>query len=104
MPLATIAAIAIYSLVAGDFIWRLHANKPVRKVAPENAKIATQNTDVDAVVFSPPGVTNRIPGNIQLMFLGLAVSTLFLLIRAIYRLIEVRAHSQRMTRKSVTSL
>jgi hypothetical protein len=101
MSLAIIAAIAIYSLVAGDFIWRLHANKPIRKVSPE---IARRNTDVDAVVFSPPGVTNHIPGNIQLMFLGLAVSTLFLLIRAIYRLIEVRAYSQYMTRKIVTSL
>ena len=91
MPPPIIAAIAMYTLVAADFIWRLHANKPLRKAAGgENSELASRNTSVDGVVLSPPGVPNRIPGNIQLMFAGLGISTLFLLIRAIYRLIEVR--------------
>jgi hypothetical protein len=90
-----IAAIAIYSLVAADFIWRLHANKPLRKRTAENSELASRNASVDAVVLSPPGVPNRIAGKIQLMFCGLGISTLFLLIRAIYRLIEVRTFPQR---------
>lgn len=84
----------MYSLVAADFIWRLCANKPLPKHTAENSELASRNTSVGAVAFSPPGVANRIPGNIQLMFFGLGVSTLFLLVRAIYRLVEVRALSR----------
>jgi len=81
-------AIGVYSLVAGDFIWRLHANKPVRKNLVENLEPSSPEASEHGVVFSPPAVRNRIPGNLQLMFFGLGVSTLFLLIRAIYRLVE----------------
>ncbi len=91
MSLPMAAAIAVYTLVAADFIWRLHANKPVCKHTVEKSDPGSENTSVDAVVFSPPGITNRIPRNVQLMFLGLSISTLFLLIRAIYRLVEVCA-------------
>jgi hypothetical protein len=90
--LSIIVAIAIYTLVAADFIWRLHANKPIRKNVVDSSENTSRNASEDAVVLSPPGVPNRIPWNIQLMFFGLGVSTLFLLIRAIYRLVEVRVN------------
>ncbi|KAF8311486.1 RTA1-domain-containing protein, partial [Clavulina sp. PMI_390] len=56
-------AITLYSLITIEFLWRLNRDKPI------------------------PGREN-LSANIQLVFIGLAISTLFLLIRAIYRLAE----------------
>lgn len=72
-------------------MWRLHTNRPVRKSESSSViELTSRDASADDVIFAPEGVPNRVPRNLQLMFLGLGVSTLFLLSRAIYRLIEVR--------------
>lgn len=99
-PFFELAAIAIYSVVAGEFIYRLNLDKPLRgRKATETEKeheSASPGLEDDGENGLPNhhgvaghGHHERIPGNVRLVFLGLAISTLFLLIRAIYRLIEV---------------
>ncbi|KAF8311487.1 RTA1 like protein [Clavulina sp. PMI_390] len=79
-------AIALYTLLAAEFLWRLSADKPV----PGREHLGTEKTSpyASADPLDGYGGGKRIPRNIQLVFVGLGVSTLFFLIRAIYRLAE----------------
>lgn len=95
-------AIAVYSLVAGEFIWRLAFEKPLSRGAwrwgsktwrKELDEKESQSDGVETEEGRPEGMRmtasgRRIPMRVQLVFWGLAISTLFFLIRAIYRLIE----------------
>lgn len=82
-------AIVVYSVIGGEFIYRLHTRKPIAsksasKLTPVEAE-SQSSLAVDSEKFAEASVSTKL----QLMLAGLAFSTLLLFIRAIYRTIEV---------------
>lgn len=83
--------------MAGEFVWRLSRNKPLRARKPLSSE--PEEVELTSPSFEREGrwggealaTYTEIPTYVRLVFVGLGVSTLFLLIRAIYRLVEVRS-------------
>jgi hypothetical protein len=73
------AAISLYTLCAGEFLLRYHLDKPVRP-APFTEKPGMKDD-------GPP--TRVMDTGIRLMLVGMAISTVFILIRSVYRTIEL---------------
>ncbi|KAI0746425.1 RTA1 like protein-domain-containing protein [Daedaleopsis nitida] len=65
-------AVSVYLLLATEFLFRYYLDKPVRR----------------AGVASPPK-TNALDRGVKLMIFGLALEGIFILIRSIYRTIEL---------------
>lgn len=91
-------AISLYTICAIEFLARYHLNKPVR-----HSLVFTETSDIDTragarerreaeATNSPvaPGGRKRIMDTgVKLMLVGMAISTLFILIRSVYRTIEL---------------
>lgn len=80
------AAITIYTIIAVECISRYVRDKPVRGPAPaENMERiqseASEKNNGQRGVFT---------GKLKLMVLALGISTLFIFMRSVYRVIEVR--------------
>lgn len=69
------AAISLYTIAAAEFLIRYKLNKPVRA--------ATFPGD------GQPAKTRTMDRGIKLMLLGMVISTIFILIRSVYRTIEL---------------
>lgn len=72
------AAISLYTICATEFLLRYHLDKPVRSV-PFIEKSGRGD--------EPP--TRTMDRGIKLMLVGMAISTVFILIRSVYRTIEL---------------
>lgn len=73
------AAISLYTLCAGEFLLRYYLDKPVRS-APFIGKPGTEDG-------GPP--TRVMDKGIRLMLVGMAISTVSILIGSVYRTIEL---------------
>jgi hypothetical protein len=73
------AAISLYTLCASEFLLRYHFDRPVRPT-PFTEKSGMKNS-------GPP--TRVMDDGIRLMLVGMAISTVFILIRSVYRTIEL---------------
>ncbi|KAG9027896.1 hypothetical protein FRB95_007094 [Tulasnella sp. JGI-2019a] len=104
------AAIAIYALVSVEYFWRVYTDKPIRRVqqdnpmynAPTLSATATVNgssdvtTEKEKATAAPPPTQVPAPRgragltrNVKLMVLGLILATTLVIVRSIYRTIEV---------------
>ncbi|KDQ58307.1 hypothetical protein JAAARDRAFT_128618 [Jaapia argillacea MUCL 33604] len=74
------AAITVYVACAIEFFWRFYHNEPVCKVSPTQV----QSSSLDR--FSRAMAIDK---NTRLMILGLALSTITIFIRSVYRTVEL---------------
>ncbi|KAG8970775.1 hypothetical protein FRC05_011726 [Tulasnella sp. 425] len=87
------AAITIYCIIQGDYLWRVLTDRPVRPpgtpggVTPQSDMEGVSNT----VTLEKEAVSGRarLTPNIKNMLIGLGIATVFIYIRSIYRTIEL---------------
>ncbi|CCA77844.1 related to integral membrane transporter or flippase that may transport LCBs from the cytoplasmic side toward the extracytoplasmic side of the membrane [Serendipita indica DSM 11827] len=78
------AAISLYTICASEFLLRYHFNKPVRRVKPFIETPSEQDETAS------DGVGSRtMDRGIILQLVGMGISTVFILIRSVYRTIEL---------------
>ncbi|KAG8911307.1 hypothetical protein FRC00_006733 [Tulasnella sp. 408] len=88
------AAITIYCIVQGDYLWRVITDRPVRRRSNPSGGVTPQS-DVEGasntVTLEKQAVSGRarLTPNIKSMLLGLVIATVFIYIRSIYRTIEL---------------
>ncbi|KAG8964033.1 hypothetical protein FRC05_004317 [Tulasnella sp. 425] len=88
------AAITIYCIIQGDYLWRVLTDRPIRPretpsgvVTPRSdVEDASNNFTLEKEVTSGRA---RLTPNIKNMLIGLGIATLFIYIRSIYRTIEL---------------
>ncbi|KIO22638.1 hypothetical protein M407DRAFT_27826 [Tulasnella calospora MUT 4182] len=86
------AAITIYCIIQGDYLWRVLTDRPVNS-APSGA--GTPRSDIEGVsntvTLEKEAASGRarLTPNIKNMVLGLGIATVFVYIRSIYRTIEL---------------
>jgi hypothetical protein len=82
------AAVALYTIIAIEYLWRVHRRQPHR--APASQKPTELATDVEksAPASSLSLGLRGLDGNVKQMLIGLGIATIFLFIRSIYRTIE----------------
>ncbi|KAG9023505.1 hypothetical protein FS837_005765 [Tulasnella sp. UAMH 9824] len=86
------AAITIYCVIQGDYLWRVLTERPVR---PSSSGVVTPRSDIEGasnnLTLEKEAVSGRarLTPNIRNMLLGLGISTVFIYIRSIYRTIEL---------------
>ncbi|KAG8911306.1 hypothetical protein FRC00_006732 [Tulasnella sp. 408] len=88
------AAITIYCIIQGDYLWHVLTERPVRpRPAPSGA--VTPGSDMEDssqnLILGRQVATGRarLTPNIKSMLLGLGIATVFIYIRSIYRTIEL---------------
>ncbi|KIO22641.1 hypothetical protein M407DRAFT_116512 [Tulasnella calospora MUT 4182] len=88
------AAITIYCIIQGDYLWRVLTDRPVRPRSTPSG-VVTPQSDIEgssnAFVLEKEAVSGRarLTSNIKNMLLGLGIATVFIYIRSIYRTIEL---------------
>ncbi|KAG8867453.1 hypothetical protein FRB97_003337 [Tulasnella sp. 331] len=88
------AAITIYSLTSIEYFWRVFAERPLRvrrdPLAPSLPQSETTTADGEKTNDSREhrGLDNLTP-NVRTMLLGLVIATILVLIRSVYRTIEL---------------
>lgn len=70
----TIVAVILFTILALEFVIRFSLNRPARSVADEQEKYNGWAT---------------VPQSVMKMLVGLAIATLFIVIRSVYRTIEL---------------
>ncbi|KAG8934863.1 hypothetical protein FRC01_014029 [Tulasnella sp. 417] len=89
------AAITIYCVIQGDYLWRVLTERPVRPRSTTTSGAGTPPSDVEEAsnrfVLEKEVLTGRarLTPNIKNMLLGLGIATVFIYIRSIYRTIEL---------------
>ncbi|KAG9017971.1 hypothetical protein FRB90_012796 [Tulasnella sp. 427] len=91
------AAITIYCIVQGDYLWRVMTNRPVRPRAnASDVELITPRSGLENASNTMTHDKNqavsgraRITPNIKNMLIGLAIATVFIYVRSIYRTIEL---------------
>lgn len=101
-PFLCLAAITIFCIVAIEYFYRVLKEKPLRAAEPATAvQMTQQNLSSSGTLLGQhenlsgklsTGGEGRVnlTRKIQLMILGLSISTILIYIRSIYRTIEVR--------------
>ena len=83
------AAVALYTIIAVEYLWRVHRRSPHRApVVQQPTELAT-DVEKSAPASSLSLGLRGIDGNVKQMLVGLGIATVFLFIRSIYRTIEV---------------
>ena len=99
--LPCLAAITIFCIVAIEYFYRVLKNKPIR--APEtmteiqmaqrdgspSGTLLGEQENLSGMLYSRGEGRHNLTKKIQLMILGLSISTILIYIRSIYRTIEV---------------
>jgi len=84
-----LVGITLYLLLATEFLLRFHFQKPIRSAAPSNTSSSSsidQEKSVNGRVLEGRGVMSQ---RVGLMIIAIVFATLFVLIRSIYRTIEL---------------
>ena len=79
------AAISLYTICATEFLLRYHFNKPVRRVKHVTGGPVEHSQNPNGAVSA----TRTMNRGVVLQLIGMTISTVFILIRSVYRVIEL---------------
>jgi hypothetical protein len=98
------AAIAVYALTSVEYFWRVHFERPLRartpataeatRVAPELPKTSAEGSTSalyysDKTPAAPVIGRDRLTRDMTKMILGLSIATVLVIVRSVYRTIEL---------------
>jgi len=100
---AKLAAVAVYALVSIEYVWRVFTERPIRAVqetynaptlevdgtAAGSAAAYAAGEKSNASLPAPSNGRARLTHDVKMMVLGLAIATVLVIVRSIYRTIEV---------------